>query len=184
MSRLRNSVQIGEIRFRIKGDLFKHVQPEFDRKLPGKMYKIARQAKSFWRSEAGRRLKTSREAYQRSLHMEKTEYGYSVQVGVNGSKSENWLAKSVEEGNEGYDMKPGFMANAPKSPTGAALVVVNEKRRINKKGSVIRSVGASSKSGSWMYPKTEGIHLKEEVVKHIEEELAPKYIDELLKEII
>src|SRR5690606_35184537 len=67
------------------------------RKLPKTMRRIALEGKSFWKSEAGRKLKSSRMEYQKSIDMQIVD-NTSCYLVLQG-----FLAVSVEHGRKGFD---------------------------------------------------------------------------------
>src|SRR5688572_1918031 len=77
-----------------------NLDKKIQRKLPGALRRIALEGKSFWKAEAGRRLKSSRKAYQDSIDYQMVDNVSFYYV------LEGFLPYSVEYGNKGFDMKP------------------------------------------------------------------------------
>lgn len=171
-------IHIEGLKISIESELFASVESEFKTKLPKSLSKVAMDAKRFWKSEAGRRLKSSRIAYQKTIGTRKTSWGHTVSVGINGTDQEKWLARAVEAGQPGYDMKPGFLKSAdwrrvPLNPNHFVAM---------KRPKVFRTVSKDSKG--WQHPGWDGVNIAEEVKKHIAEELVPQHIGALLEEIL
>lgn len=135
--------------------------------------RIAYEGKEFWQSEAGKRLKTSREAYQKSLVVANAGDGtYRIELAGRGgtaSKDQKWLAKAVEDGIPAFDMKSGLLQGRQSRvipinpPEGRKLVTVRNT-----------SIG-------WMYPGLKGIHLIDCVTTELNDTIIPKHIDAAFK---
>lgn len=148
-------------------------------KLQSTLNRIGRDAKNFWLSEAGKRLKSSREAYQASL-----EWGADLQSGVSlglsgGSKSENFIANAVEAGYPAFDMKPGLLKGKQ-----LVRVPLNVDRRIvfsNPK--VFRTITTNSPADSWIHPGWEGMNIVDDVIEELNDNIIPRRIAELMENI-
>lgn len=169
-----------------------------ERKLPKTMRRIALEGKSFWKSEAGRKLKSSRMEYQKSIDMQIVD-NTSCYLVLQG-----FLAVSVEHGRKGFDMKPGFLAKAKpisgkrkfpravadtlqKTSGGATryrVIPLNVNRYINmQKPKVFRTVTDKSPAGSWLHPGFQGVNLVETVIEELNTNIIPKNVHDLLGEL-
>ncbi len=82
---------------------FEFINDEFNTRFKKSFKKIGIEAKEFWKSEAGRRLKASREAYQNSIVVShETDAGIQIVLGKKGNKKDRWLAVVVENGMPSY----------------------------------------------------------------------------------
>ncbi len=167
------------------------------KKLPGTMRRIAMEGKSFWKSQAGRKLKSSRKAYQDAIDMQMVdELSFYLTL-------EGFLAYSVDYGGKSFDMKPGLMKNAlpwppkrrripkdwiPKSPPGTInryrVVPLNPSHFINmQKPKAFRTVHDQSPVGSWKHPGWKGMKISESVVEELDKKIIPKHIAKLLGDL-
>jgi hypothetical protein len=142
---------------------------EFDTQFKKSIKKMAYEAKEFWQSEAGRRLKTSRESYQKALAVYESESGASVRLGGSGTKDQRWLAKAVETGIPSFDMKPGLLAGADRR-----IIPVTDRVSGQTK---FRTVAKYGQDHKWVHPGITGIHLQDEVIKELNETIIPKYVE-------
>lgn len=171
----------------------------FKKKLPGTMRRIAMEGKSFWKAEAGRKLKSSRLAYQKAIDMKVVD-DLSFYLTLSG-----FLAFSVESGRGAFDMKPGFLKTSSKvrrsgftrmkhdkTQTGTQnipmgnyrVIPLNTNHYINMTSPrMFRTVSNNSPADSWMHPGWKGIKLAEEVIKELDEQIIPKHMDKLIKEL-
>jgi len=148
-------------------------------KLQSTLNRIGRDGKNFWKSEAGRRLKTSRKAYQASI-----EWSADLQEGISlglsgGTDSENFLANAVEAGAPAFDMKPGLLGGKD-----YVRVPLNIQRNIvfsNPK--VFRTLTTTSPAQSWIHPGWKGMNIADAVVEELNENIIPRRIGELLENI-
>lgn len=175
---------------------------EFDKrlkkKLPGVMRRIALEGKSFWKSEAGRKLKSSRNLYQSAIDMKVVDET-SFYLSLTG-----FLAFSVDQGNGSFDMKPGLLKNAlpwpPKrrkipravaaslpSKTGITrykIIPLNVNRYINmQKPTVFRMVTDQSPSNSWRHPGWKGMKISEAVVEELNKTIIPAHMQKLFESL-
>lgn len=166
------------------------------RKLPGTIRRIAMEGKSFWKSEAGRKLKSSRRVYQNSIKMDIiSDTSFTLQL-------EGFLACSIDDGNSKFDMKPGFLSNAKlfgkrKYPRAIAanllnksaitmyrIIPLNVNRYITmQKPKVFRTVHNLSPASSWWHPGWKGIKISNSVVQELQNKIIPKHLKELLNSI-
>lgn len=165
------------------------------KKLPGTMRRIAMEGKSFWKSEAGRKLKSSRKAYQDAIDMQVVdELSFYLTL-------EGFLAYSIDYGGKGFDMKPGLLKNAlPKKrkfPRALAatfapkvaltryrIVPLNVNNHINlQKPKVFRTVHDQSPANSWIHPGWKGMKISEAVVEELDKKIIPRHINKLLGEL-
>lgn len=143
------------------------------RKLPGTMRRIALEGKSFWKTLAGQKLKSSRNAYQKGLDFEIVD-DLSFYLTLEG-----YIPYSVEMGRNGFDMKPGLLKNAK-----SRVIPLNVNRYINMtKPTVFRTVSVTSRPDSWMHPGWKGKKLSDEVVKELDTAIIPKHLNKLFQEL-
>lgn len=172
----------------------KNFGSELKKRLPGTIRRIALEGKSFWKSEAGRKLKSSRKVYQNSIKMDMTgNTSFSLRL-------EGFLACSVEVGNpKKFDMKPGFLRNPStkkrkfpatlrdqlrqKAPyTMYRIIPLNVNRYISmQKPTVFRTVHDQSPKNSWMHPGWKGVNISKAVVAELKKNIIPKHIKEMMK---
>jgi len=148
-------------------------------KLQAALNRVGRDGKNFWKSEAGRRLKSSRIAYQAALEWE-ADLQSGVTIGLSGgTSSQNFLANAVESGAPSYDMKPGLLK-------GRAMlrVPLNVDRRVvfsNPK--VFATVTKDSATDSWVHPGWEGMNIVDDVINELNDEIIPRRLGELLEKL-
>lgn len=173
------------------------------KRVPAMTRRIALEAKSFWKSEAGRRLRSSRKVYQNAIehHMIDDTSFYLTLSG--------YIPYSVEMGGQGFDMKPGFLRNAkpwpppgkkrfprakaetfaPKSITQYRIIPLNVNRYVNmnhatlnQKPTKFRTVHDQSPAGSWKHPGFKGARIADEVAKELDTRIIPKHVAKLFGE--
>lgn len=165
-------------------------------KLPGTMRRIALEGKSFWKSEAGRKLKSSRRAYQDAIDMKVNQL--DIELTLTG-----FLAYSVDQGNKAYDMKPGLLKNALPWPpkrlkiprdkaseltgrTGISrykVIPLNPNHYVNmQKPRVFRMV--TDKSSGWKHKGWQTpTKISDSVVEELDKNIIPRHIETLLNEL-
>lgn len=181
------------------------LEKRMHKRMPGTLRKIAIEGKSFWKSEAGRKLKTSRKAYQDAIDFEIDSGGLTFWLVLDGK-----LAYSVEEGQQGFDMKPGFLANATppvgkrKFPRAVAetfgpkaskyrVIPLNIRRQINMTrpamfrtvtdGNQIAKCGPNKGRPAWQHPGIRGRKISKSVIKELTTKIMPRHMKELLKSL-
>lgn len=169
------------------------------KKLPGTMRRIALEGKSFWKSEAGRKLRSSRRAYQDAINMQVVDE-LSFYLTLDG-----FLAFSVDVGGAGFDMKPGLLKNAMSWPpknrkipravadslpnksqgiTRYKIIPLNVNHYVNmQKPTVFRMVHDKSPSGSWRHPGWKGMKISESVITELDKRIIPAHMKKLLGEL-
>lgn len=168
------------------------------KKLPGMMRRIATEGKSFWKSEAGRKLKSSRKPYQDAISMTVVD-DLSFYLSLEG-----FLAYSIDSGGQGFDMKPGLLKNAMPWPpkkrrfpravaanlkdkstiTRYKIVPLNVNHYVNmQKPKVFRTVHDQSPANSWIHPGWKGMKISEAVVEELTNVIIPKHVSKLLGEL-
>ena len=145
-------------------------------KLQSALNRIGRDGKNFWKSEAGRRLKSSRLAYQNSIEWS-ADIHDRVSIGLtSGTDRENKLANAVETGFAKFDMKPGLLAGRD-----YRVIPLNVNRNIVfRNPKVFRVVSTKSPSNSWIHPGFDGVDIADTVVDQLNEVIIPKRIGDLL----
>lgn len=167
------------------------------KKLPGTMRRIAMEGKSFWKTEAGRKLKSGRKPYQAGIDFKVVDE-LSFYLTLTG-----FLAVSIDQGGSSFDMKPGFMKNAlpwppkrrripkdwiPKNPPGAInryrIIPLNPNHYVNmQKPRMFRTVHDQSPAASWKHPGWKGMKISESVVKELDTKIIPNHMTKLLGEL-
>jgi len=166
------------------------------KKIPSMVRRIATEGKSFWKSEAGRRLKSSRLAYQKAIDFRVVD-DLSFYLVLEG-----FLPYSVEYGRKGFDMKPGLLKNAkpwppkrkfpralaatlaPKSITKYRIIPLNVNHYINmQKPKVFRTVHDASPQNSWIHPGWKGVNISETVIEELDKTIIPKHVKKLLGDL-
>ncbi|MDB5716296.1 MAG: hypothetical protein JWO15_3693 [Sphingomonadales bacterium] len=164
------SVQIQSIELELNENIinFEAFNQEFVAQFQKRLKKIAYEGKDFWSSEAGKRLNTTREAYQASLAVQdKGDGSYTISVagkGGKGTKDQRWLALALEDGIPSYDMKPGLLGNRP-------------IRRIRLADGNFRMVHPAQ-VGKWIHPGFQGLKIQDIVADHVATVLVPKITEE------
>ncbi len=163
---------------------------KFRKKLPGALRRIAMEGKSFWKSEAGRKLKSSRIAYQKGIDFKIVDE-LSFYLELSG-----FIPYAVEAGVKSFDMKPGLLANPSKrknlhkrkrwptlkSATRYKIVPINDKGYIRMtKPKKFRTV--TDVSPGWIHPGLEGRNLVEAVVDQLDRYIIPKHMEKLMEEV-
>jgi len=176
------------------------------RKLPGLIRRITVEGKNFWKSEAGRKLKSSRTRYQAAI-----DFDISSSTSATLSLTDSF-ALDIEFGSPGFDMKPGFMRGAKpfhgkkkfpasirallkaKSPISMYRIIpINVGRYINTtKPKMFRMVhdqsgtaqtGPNAGKTAWQHP---GIKKPANIIDTVMDELAtniiPKQVDQFIKD--
>jgi len=151
-----------------------------EKRLRGIVFRVMRDAKTYWRTEAGKRLKSSRKWYMGSITSERIAEDEMV------IKMTGW-AVMLEVGTPGFDMKenllkgrysrvvPLNLQTEPAPGTKGRDYFVNWPF-VNAR--VFRTVTATSQG--WQYPSKPGAQILPDVIYRIENYLLPKYINEVL----
>lgn len=164
-------------------------------KLKGTIRRIALESKSFWKAEAGRKLKSSRNVYVKAINFQIVD-SLSFYLDLNDP-----LAVAVEAGAKGFDLKPGYLKNAKKKKrkfpralaaelpnkslaTQYRIIPLNVSRFVNmQKPKVFRTVTNLSKASSWMHPGWTGVNIASTVVDELNNTIVPKHLNILLSGI-
>lgn len=168
------------------------------RKLPGLIRRIALEGKSFWKSLAGARLKSSREKYQRSIKFDVTS-NLTATLALTDR-----FALAIEFGSPGFDMRPGFMAGAKpwagkkkkfpasirsllraKSPiTMYRIIPLNTSRYINmSKPTKFRTIHDQTGNDKWQHPGIKNpANLIDEVMDELANNIIPRQVDQFMKD--
>ncbi len=127
---------------------------------------IAGEARDFWISEAGRRLKSSRQRYQDSIVLAHVDGdGFMLML-------TDPLAAAVEVGAPGFDMRPGLMGK---------VVPMNLGKQATVSDHTFRTVNKFT--GKWKHPGWEGKNIADDVITEIVEVIVPKYVQKVIEEI-
>jgi hypothetical protein len=160
------SVRIDNIELELTEGMldFEAFNKEFVEQFQKRLKKIAYEGKEFWATEAGKKLNTTREAYQNSLGVQDNgDDSYTISIagrGGKGTKEQRWLALALEDGIPRFDMKPGFLPG-------------RESRVIRLADGNFRTV-TKLQTGKWIHPGFEGLKIQEMVKEHISKVLVPR----------
>lgn len=147
---------------------FEAFNQEFVSQFQKRLKKIAYEGKEFWKTEAGKKLNTTREAYQSALGVQdKGDGSYTITLagtGGRGTKEQRWLALALEDGTPSYDMKPGLLGERP-------------IRRIRLADGNFRMVHPNQ-LGKWIHPGFQGLKLQDIVADHISTVIVPRATEE------
>lgn len=177
-------------------DSLKNYAKKITKKLPGVIRRIALESKSFWKSEAGRRLRSSRNVYVKNINFKVVdELSFYMTL-------DNPLAVAVEKGGAKFDLKPGFMVKAKpinkfKIPRAVAatlppskgslrfrIIPLNVNRLINmQKPKVFRTVTDKSPVKSWVHKGWSGANIVPAVITEMNTVIIPKHVKKFLSEI-
>lgn len=128
---------------------------------------MAREARDYWLAEAGRRLKSSRKAYQDSIMLFPGNGLTFVLI------LDHPLAVAVEAGADSFDMKPGLVGKTVPLNVNHDLPPTPNPR--------FRAVGPNSQG--WIHPGWEGMNIIDDVVNELTEVIIPKYIEMIIEEM-
>lgn len=177
---------------------------EFEKALPKALKTAGILAKTYWESEAGKRLKSSRRDYQKALSMEQvsnTEVHITL-GGANKVGKKNTYVIAVELGGPKFDMKPGFLASPYtnkkkipravaevlhkwpwKSPKNKWLVIpLNTERQVvfaNPK--IFRTVHDNLPNQAYQHPGWQGVQIHKDVIKELDEHILPEVLGPILE---
>jgi hypothetical protein len=138
----------------------------FDDAMDKVLHQIAWEAEDFWRTLAGQRLQTSRKAYQDAIRTEGSTTMGTISLVLDGG----FLPYAVEAGTPPYTM------NVKRGK----IVPMNMNRQI------IFTSPQDWRTGTgepWNHPGFPGFNMLDEVIDHIRDDLAPKYIMEALEKL-
>ena len=164
-------------------------------RMPGTIEDIVIEAAAFWEAEAGRRLKTSRKEYQKSIHF--TQEGDQWSLTLEGK-----VANMIEQGFDKYDMKPGLLSG-PNSRPGPVKIPTLVRKFFIRTGRpkatrynivpipqpgggdpLYRTVTDASPASSWIHPGFKGVHIAEsvadEMMNHIIQDKLGRMVDEVI----
>lgn len=171
---------------------------EFEARLPEALAEAALEAGTFWESEAGRRLTLTRERYQRSIHV--NQHGDDISITL-----EDPLAVAIDQGSSAFSLRPGFLASPKikqgpvKIPRAVAASMPRTGQRAATKWMVIplnvdrqnpftspkvfRTFTDKQPASKWMHPGFKGVHIAEDVVAELRDNILPKHVSNLIDEI-
>lgn len=137
----------------------------FTKHMANSMPAIAREGRDYWRTLAGQRLKSSRNAYQKAVKVfDKTKTGISF-----GLEGVSWLM-ALETGSGPYELHPN-------TPYGT-VIPLNVNGLIYPERS--KNVKFVTKTRTWLHPGFEGMNMRDDVIKELTTEIIPKYIEEAM----
>lgn len=135
---------------------------EYEAAFIGAMDGIIAEAKSFWETEAGRRLTTSRQQYQEAITG-------NVINGVGILRLEgDFLPYAVEVGTPGFSMRRGFVGK---------VIPLNLSRQ-----AVFSSPDAyrQGNGAEWDHPGFPGVRILDTVMHELEQNIIPEHITKAL----
>ncbi len=134
-------------------------------------------AKSFWKTEAGLRLDSTRANYQKSIHIR----GNTIYL-QHDNPTINKVLMRLENGTPTQiDLKPNLLKNQ-------LYRVIPLNRDNPAKPLTFRTVSVNSPSKSWMWPKSPsgkmgaGVKIHEDVLRELETYIIYDELTEVLKE--
>jgi hypothetical protein len=149
--------------------------------------KAAQKAQSFWISEAGRRLDTSRWRYIEAIQFKPHYSGYKVFLQHTDRKVNTFLNR-LENGMNGtqIDMKPAILAKA--AAKGKSYAIVPLWKEHGGKPIEFRTVSVNSPPDSWLWPNSSsmvfsGVQIKEAVVRELSNSILEAIIEETMQEL-
>lgn len=149
-------------------------------KLPGMMRKIARDGKNFWKSEAGRKLKSSRNMYQAAIQMQVVD-DTSLYISLEG-----FLPFAIDQGMSGFNMKAGLLKGATKiSPKVGRYRVIplNVNRYINMTVPKVFATVSEHGKAKWQHPAFKAMKISDAVVEELDRVIIPRHVKETLGEL-
>lgn len=170
---------------------------EFHKRLPSVIEEAVLEAAVFWESEAGRRLKTSRERYQAAIHVDTD--GATSQIVLKDP-----FAVMIETGTSGWNMKEQFL-RSPKARTGAIkmpravaaglikgappsrriVVPINGNRQAPfTQPTAFRTVTDKQPASMWNHPGVTGVDIASDVIHELETNILPRHIGALIDEVL
>lgn len=146
-------------------------------RMPETVADMIREARAFWEAEAGRRLDSSRDEYQRAIRIRQVGGAWVLDL-------DSEVANMLETGVDPFDMKPG-MLNGPKAKVGPTGRRYN-RIPVKSLGSPvsIRTVSDASAAGSWVHPGLKGANIADEVEKELSDRIIPDFIEKLIDEVL
>lgn len=138
----------------------------FESELGKVLLKMSWEATDFWRTIAGQRLKTTRKAYQDAIKIQGTTTNGTLSIALDGG----FLPYAVEAGTPGYSMNVGR----------GQIVPMNVNRQIIFTSPQVWRTGTGE---PWMHPGFPGFNMSDDVMDHLSEVLAPKYVMEALDKL-
>lgn len=133
---------------------------QLDSALSKAMRDMANEARNYWISEAGKRLKTSRQEYIDAIAVNVVNET-SFSLTLTGA-----LAYRIEAGSPPYKM---YVARGQ-------IVPLNVNREVPMTNPIFRT----GTGEPWQHPGFDGIDLSSDVEEYIEETLVPKYFGEAI----
>lgn len=126
---------------------------------------VAKEAKDFWITAAGQRLKSSRDAYQKAIQSEGVS-GSTITLKLDGG----FLPYAVEVGTDGY----------PMNVARGQVVPLNVNRQIIFTAPQVWRTGTGQ---PWLHPGFPGMNIADDVIEEVAENLLPKYFDEAVEKL-
>ena len=144
------------------------------KKVPKMLKAVTKDAKDFWKTLAGQKLKSSRNAYIKGINVG-TDSKLEATLTLTG-----FLPNAVELGYKGYDMKPGLLAGRT-----SRVIPLNVNRYIDmKKPKVFATVSTGSHPDSWIHPGWKRpANLAEQVLKEMDTNIIPAKLKELFEDL-
>ena len=138
----------------------------FERKLSAGVHQSVWDARDFWYTIAGQRLKTSRKAYQDSIRAS-VDGQFSASLWLEGP---SWIG-GLEMGSPGYPM---YVARGQIIPLNVNRAIIFTSPQVWRTGT----------GEPWNHPGFPGMNMMDDVVDHIAEELLPEYLDEAISVLV
>jgi hypothetical protein len=173
VAKKKPSVQVS-LKMKIPDSLLQF-EKRLQKKIPGMMYRVAVAGKSFWKTLAGQKLKSSRTRYQKAIDMETKDTVFTL-------KLEGFLPVVVERGGTGFNLQPGFLKNKQ-----FRVIPLNINRYVNMtKPSMYRTVSVNTTTTTtgknWQHPGWKNpANLIDEVLKELDQTIIPKELKKALE---
>lgn len=137
----------------------------FDSALQAAMRDMANEARDFWVTQAGQRLKSTRSEYQQAVSVDTVgDTGFSLKL------SGGFLPYALELGMPAYDM------NVKRGQ----IVPLNVDRQVVFSNPKVYRTGTGE---PWKHPGFEGLHLADAVAEELTNVIIPKYIQKVIEEL-
>jgi hypothetical protein len=142
----------------------------FEAALIAEFQETIREAVSFWETEAGKYLNTTRDRYVKAI-----SYEFSGPLSANLILTDDF-ASMVEEGSEPYSLRPGLMASG-KLRDGRWMPIPMENGQF-------RTFSVTQPDTMWQHPGFQGYNILDSVLGELEEVLIPEAMDRALERIM
>lgn len=142
-----------------------------------------KEAQTFWHSEAGRRLNTSRQRYQEAIQIDLNDDAPAVYLQHPNPRINKFIL-NLEIGIDKLDMKPALLKGKDKR-------VIPLWADAHHAGRQVQFVTVSTKSDpkSWLWPKSyrskvrRGVNIHNTVIKQLDRNIIRRVANEVLRDL-